>query len=173
MKISIGDRERLWLSFASTEKSEVWGHLHFRIGGELVSDPNEQILVTRFEKGLQRSLRHCGHRTLDYHEKGWPEVWFDLRVSCWAGYERHPIEKAEWYSVFNFAEECFDSFRIFLVEEPDQGTETYLLGPSERSPDETTEDNLRKVQTYTLPYGSYKDFVEAFSRELQRLGLGT
>ena len=172
MKISFGDPERLSLCFASTEKREVWGYLHFRIKGELVSDSNEQMHITRFEAGLQRSMPYCGHRTLDYHDKGWPEVWYDLSVSYWGGEERHPITKAGRYSVLN-TEECFDFYRIFLVEEPEQGTETYLFGPTARPPEESTEDLLRKVQIYTLPYGSYKDFVEAFSRELQGLGLDT
>lgn len=169
MNIIVGNLDRLWLSFASNENDEFWGRLRFEIGGQLVSSPEEQVLVTRFGEGLRRSLHDCGRRILTELERSWDSIWYDLLISCWGCDDDHPIGDAERFSVLNFTEECFDANRIFLVEQPEIGVETYLVGPTSRSSGETLEEYIGKVRAHTFPYGCYKEFVENFSREFDAL----
>ena len=169
MEINIGTPGRLFFSFASGDYEQLWGSLHFRIGDQLVSDPDDPVLITRFESGMRRSLSDCGHRTMNELEKEWAEIWYDLKISCWADEyaddDEHPISDAERFSILNFTEECFDANRVFLVEQPEREVETYLVGPTLRSSGEAIEEYLGKVRVHTFPYGCYREFVEAFSRE--------
>lgn len=166
MKLTMGASDRLSFTFDSEEGDSLWGILHFYIGGTLVSDPNCELNMNllRFAQDLERKLKRCGTRELPNKDDSWEVIWNDLRISCWSDSEHddddeYPIQNACKFSILD-AETCFDDRIIFLVEQPDLGVETYLIGPTKKVVGESLDDYLAKVEVQSFPYGSFRDFVE-------------